>query len=64
LVEEGDVISIDIPAGTVDLAIAAPDLEARRRNWKLPDSTRLEKGSLLERYRRSVGPATRGARFE
>jgi len=64
LVEEGDLISIDIPAGKVDLAVAPADLEARRRKWKLPDSTGLEKGSLLERYRRNVGSAIRGSRFE
>lgn len=64
LVEEGDIISIDIPSGRVDLAVASTDLEARKKKWTPPDTTLLEKGSLLERYRRIVGPATRGSIFE
>jgi dihydroxy-acid dehydratase len=64
LVEEGDVIRIDIPAGRVDLLVALEVLAARRAAWVLPASTVLEPGSLLDRYRRSVGPATRGAVLE
>ncbi|GAB4540396.1 MAG: dihydroxy-acid dehydratase [Anaerolineae bacterium] len=64
LVEEGDTISIDIPAGRVDLEVPADVLEARRKKWRPPDSTKLEKGSLLERYRRLVGTAVTGSRFE
>jgi dihydroxy-acid dehydratase len=64
LVEEGDTIQIDIAAGRVDLDVAEEELAARRARWQLPERTRLEKGSLLERYRRVVGPAIRGARFE
>jgi len=63
LVEEGDVIAIDIPAGTVDLRVPGEVLAARRRAWRLPESTRLEPGSLLERYRRLVGSAMDGARL-
>jgi dihydroxy-acid dehydratase len=64
LVEEGDRIHIDIPKGRLDLAVAADELERRRLKWKPPDTTLLERGSLLERYRRMVGPATRGSVFE
>ena len=64
LIEEGDLISIDIPAGKVDLEVSAEVLEVRRKEWRVPDSTQLEKGSLLERYRRLVGPAVEGSRFE
>ncbi len=64
LIEEGDVISIDIPRGRVDLEVSAEVLEARKRAWQLPDSTKLEKGSLLDRYRRLVGTAIRGSQFE
>ncbi len=64
LVEEGDLISINIPAGQVDLAVPAEVLEARQKTWRLPEQTRLEKGSLLERYRRMVGTAMQGSRFE
>ncbi|MBN1400027.1 MAG: dihydroxy-acid dehydratase, partial [Anaerolineae bacterium] len=64
LVEDGDLIAIDIPGRRVDLLVAEEELARRREHWTLPESTQLEKGSLLERYRRSVGPATRGAILE
>jgi len=64
LIEEGDVIHIDIPEGRVDLQVPAQMLEARKSKWRLPDSTQLEKGSLLDRYRQLVGTAVKGARFE
>jgi len=63
LVEEGDLIQIDIPAGRVDLEVPSDALDARKRAWRLPERTQLEAGSLLERYRRLVGPATEGARL-
>jgi dihydroxy-acid dehydratase len=64
LVEEGDIISIDIPGGRIELEVPTEVLEARMREWQPPDSTKLEKGSLLERYRRLVGTAIEGSRFE
>jgi len=63
LVEEGDIIHIDIPAGRADLEVPSNVLDARRQAWRLPERTQLEVGSLLERYRRLVGPATKGARL-
>jgi dihydroxy-acid dehydratase len=63
LVEEGDAISIDIHAGRVDLEVPAETLADRRQRWQVPEHTRLEPGSLLERYRRMVGTAPEGARF-
>jgi dihydroxy-acid dehydratase len=64
LVEEGDTIRIDIGAGRVDLKVPEAEIAARKARWQLPERTRLEEGSLLERYRRIVGTAIRGARFE
>jgi dihydroxy-acid dehydratase len=64
LIEEGDTIRIDIPGGRVDLDVAEEVLDERRARWEPPARTRLVKGSLLERYRRVVGTAIRGARFE
>jgi len=64
LVEDGDLVRIDIPGHTVTLDVPEDILAARRSNWRLPESTGLPPGSLLERYRRSVGPATRGAVLE
>jgi dihydroxy-acid dehydratase len=64
LVEEGDIIDIDIPAGRLELKVPAEVLQARARNWHLPESTQLKPGSLLDRYRRLVGTAMYGSRFE
>jgi dihydroxy-acid dehydratase len=64
LIEEGDIISIDIPEAKIDLDVPAEVLQARKKEWRLPDSTKLEKGSLLDRYRRLVGTAVTGSRFE
>ena len=63
-VQEGDLIRIDIPAGTIELDVPADVLAERQKEWKLPEHTALPKGTLLERYRRLVGPATRGATLE
>jgi dihydroxy-acid dehydratase len=61
LIEEGDPIQVDIPAGTLTLALSDEELARRREKWRRPASTALEEGSLLERYRRMVGPAVGGA---
>jgi dihydroxy-acid dehydratase len=63
LVQEGDTIRIDILGGRVDLEVSPDVLNTRKEGWQLPERTRLEKGSLLERYRRLVGPATEGSRL-
>ena len=36
LVEDGDMIAIDIPAGKLDLLVSAEELERRRQNWTPP----------------------------
>jgi dihydroxy-acid dehydratase len=64
LIEEGDVIAIDIPGGKVELGVSPQVIEARKEKWQIPDSTKLEEGSLLERYRRLVGAAIEGSRFQ
>jgi dihydroxy-acid dehydratase len=64
LVREGDMIRIDIPAGRIELDVPEDVLAKRRKEWKIPAHTELPKGTLLERYRRLVGPATRGAVLE
>jgi len=63
-VEEGDIIEIDIPNGRIDLKVPKEALEQRKKNWRVPAHTELERGTLLERYRRAVGPAIKGAVFE
>ncbi|MGE5258454.1 MAG: dihydroxy-acid dehydratase, partial [Hyphomicrobiales bacterium] len=64
LVEEGDRIAIDIPAGRLELDVPDEVLQKRRRNWRLPERVELQKGTLLDRYRRLVGPASRGCIME
>jgi dihydroxy-acid dehydratase len=63
-VEEGDTIRIDIPNRRINVEVPEQVLENRQSPWRAPDHTALEKGSLLERYRRVVGPAIKGAAFE
>jgi dihydroxy-acid dehydratase len=63
LVEVGDTIRIDIPAGRVDLEVSPQVIETRRKAWQRPEHTALARGSLLDRYRQMVGPAQEGARL-
>jgi dihydroxy-acid dehydratase len=60
LIQEGDRISIDIPAGSLELEVPAEVLDQRRKKWRQPEQVGLQKGSLLDRYRRLVAPASRG----
>ena len=64
LVREGDIISIDIPGGKLELLVPEDELAVRRAAWTLPEHTNLPKGSLLERYRRLVATAMRGSVLE
>ena len=64
LVEEGDMIKIDIPKGTINLDVPSDLLDRRKKEWRLSDRFHLNKGTLLERYRRSVGSAMKGCILE
>jgi dihydroxy-acid dehydratase len=64
LVEEGDRITIDIPAGRLELEVPVDVLAKRRQSWQPPQHVELPKGTLLDRYRRMVGPASRGCTVE
>jgi dihydroxy-acid dehydratase len=59
LVEEGDLIAIDVPAGTVDLKVETDELARRKRNWQ-PLEPRITKGYLY-RYSKLVQSASNGA---
>jgi dihydroxy-acid dehydratase len=61
LVKEGDTIDIDIPAGKLELKVSPEELAGRKKTWSMPETTDLPRGSLLERYRRLVGPAIKGS---
>ena len=41
LVRDGDVISLDVPAGTLDLEVSATELERRRAAWTRPPNPHL-----------------------
>lgn len=59
LIEEGDTISVDIPAGKVELKVSDEELERRRANWKAP-APRITTG-WLGRYAKLVSSANTGA---
>ncbi len=59
LVEEGDLISIDIPNAKIELLVPGEELNKRRNNWK-PNLREL-KSKWLNRYRRLVTSANKGA---
>ncbi|MBA4045616.1 MAG: dihydroxy-acid dehydratase [Erythrobacter sp.] len=59
LIEDGDIISIDAEAGTIDLHVDAGVLAERRKAWQ-PRSNDYQAGALW-RYAQNVGPARYGA---
>ncbi|MEZ5708873.1 MAG: dihydroxy-acid dehydratase [Blastomonas sp.] len=59
LIEDGDIISIDAEAGTIDLEIDEAVLAERRAKWQ-PRGNDYNAGALW-RYARNVGPAWQGA---
>lgn len=61
LVEEGDIISINIPEGKLDVKVSHEELERRRANWKAPEPK--IKSGYLARYSRMVSSADKGAIF-
>jgi dihydroxy-acid dehydratase len=58
LVQDGDVIAMDVAAGTLDLAISAAELEQRRAAWTPPPSAHLRGWPAL--YARHVLQAPQG----
>ena len=62
LVEEGDMISIDIPNHTISVALSDEELSARRAKWVCPEP-RIKTG-YLARYAKMVSSADRGAILE
>ncbi len=59
LVQEGDVISIDIDAGTIELKVSDEELAARRAAWTAP-APKYTTG-VLSRYAKLVTSADKGA---
>ena len=61
-VEEGDIISIDIPACKIELQVDEATLAARRAKWICPEPK--IKTGYLARYAKLVTSAARGAVLE
>jgi dihydroxy-acid dehydratase len=59
LVREGDVITLDVDARTLDVEVDEAELERRRSEW-VPPAPRYTSGALAK-YARIVGPASKGA---
>ena len=59
LVEDGDTISIDAEAGTIDLEVQAEELDRRRAAWSA--RTNDYNAGALWRFAQNVGPARAGA---
>jgi dihydroxy-acid dehydratase len=62
LVEEGDIITIDITRGTLDVKLSEQELEKRRKAWKAPAAK--ERSGYLARYASMVTSASTGAVFK
>jgi len=61
-VREGDIISIDIPGGRLDVKVPEEELKQRMREWRAP-APKIAEG-YLERYARLVSSASTGAVFK
>ncbi len=59
LIEDGDTISIDAEAGTIELVVDAATLAERRKAWQ-PRTHDYQSGALW-RFAHNVGPAYQGA---
>jgi dihydroxy-acid dehydratase len=59
LVKNGDLISIDIKQGKLDLVISRTEIEERKKKWK-PIRPRYKRGALAK-YASLVGSASEGA---
>ncbi|MGQ9458733.1 MAG: hypothetical protein ACUVS5_10685, partial [Anaerolineae bacterium] len=58
LVEDGDLIAIDIPAGRLDLLVSEEELARRRARWRPPEPPRR---GILGLYARVASSANLGA---
>ena len=62
LVEEGDIISINIPENRLDVKVSDEEMQKRRAKWQ-PRQPQVTSG-YLDRYRKMVTSANRGAILE
>ena len=62
MIEEGDIISIDIPNMKLDVKVTEEELEARKAKWQ-PREPKVTSG-YLARYASMVTSGNRGAVLE
>lgn len=62
LVQEGDIIDIDINAGSINVRLSDEELAERRKTWVIPEPK--IKTGYLARYAKLVSSADRGAILE
>ena len=58
LIEDGDMITIDAEANTINLEVSENELEQRRKNWTAP-ALKASRGSLYK-YAKTVASASEG----
>ena len=58
LAQDGDIISIDAEAGTIDIQVSRIEMEERHKQWKAPPQKYVH--SVLGKYAKLVGPACKG----
>ncbi|HZJ57184.1 MAG TPA: dihydroxy-acid dehydratase [Clostridia bacterium] len=58
-IHEGDIISINIPGGLLEVRLSAEDLKSRLEQWNAPEPK--IKNGYLARYARMVSSADKGA---
>jgi len=59
LLEDGDIVTIDLDARRLDVALDEAQLQARRADWRAPPLA--HHTGWLQQYRRNVGPLSQGA---
>jgi dihydroxy-acid dehydratase len=62
LIKNGDIISIDIPNGKLNIEISDEELADRKKQWQKPEA-KIKRG-YLARYSRMVSSAATGAVFD
>ena len=63
LLQEGDIISIDLPNRILEVELSDEELKSRKEKWIMPPS-KAEPGTYLSRYSKLVTSANTGAIFE
>jgi dihydroxy-acid dehydratase len=62
LLEDGDIVTIDVPGRRLDMLVSEEEIAARRKTWT-PPPAKDQKG-YLSIYRRLAASSTRGAAID